>query len=226
MNPVIRYSALCGALASLTLPYAYARVMGTLGAGWLGPRGCMGGPCRWWRWWSPLACAAGAAASAGIAQLTGARPGGPLLVAGWLVVLYAGALLCMVDVAVQRLPTPVIGAAALALMLVLVGHCLTTGQAQTLIRAGLAAGALGGGYLLVAVLGGDSVGLGDVRLAALLGAALGALGWPTVFYGALLPYPLAVPEAVIRLALRRSRDLAFGPYLVVGAFLAVGLVRH
>ncbi|MDM4783415.1 prepilin peptidase [Micromonospora sp. b486] len=171
----------------------------------------------------PLACGAGAGASAAVARLTGERPGGPLLTAGWLVVLYAGVLLSVVDVVTHRLPTPVIGTAALALAVTLAGHALTTGQTQTLIRAGLAASAVGGGYLLLAILGSSSVGLGDVRLAAFLGAALGALGWPAVLYGALLPYPLAAPEALMRLTLRRPRDLAFGPYLVAGAFLAVSV---
>ncbi|WP_240638388.1 peptidase A24 [Micromonospora aurantiaca] len=172
----------------------------------------------------PLVCGAGAGASAGVARLTGERPGGPLLAAGWLVVLYAGVLLSVVDVVTRRLPTPVIAAAALALAVTLAGHALSTAQAQTLIRAGLAAGAVGGGHLIFAVLGGSSVGLGDVRLSALLGAALGALGWPAVLYGALLPYPLAAPEALMRLTLHRPRDLAFGPYLVAGAFLAVALI--
>ncbi|MEU1605544.1 prepilin peptidase [Micromonospora matsumotoense] len=141
-------------------------------------------------------------------------------------VLYAGVLLSVVDIVTRRLPTPVIGVAAFVLGMVLVGHAFATSQGQTLIRAGLAAGALGGVYLLIAVLSGSAVGLGDVRLTVLLGAALGALGWPAVLYGSLLPYLLAVPEAAIRLALRRQPNLAFGPYLLAGAFLSATLVDH
>ncbi|WKU03393.1 peptidase A24 [Micromonospora sp. HUAS LYJ1] len=156
----------------------------------------------------------------------GDHPGGSLLVAGWLVVLYTGALLSIVDVVTRRLPTPAIGMAAFALGTTLVGHAIATGQGQTLTRAGLAAGAAGGAYLLIAVTGCSMMGLGDIRMMALLGGALGALGWPAVLYGILLPYLLAAPEAVIRLALRRKPNLAFGPYLLAGALLSVALVNH
>ncbi|MFJ6199107.1 peptidase A24 [Micromonospora sp. NPDC092111] len=229
MTSLMWCSALCGALAGVAMPYASARTVSTLRPQ---PRSgrtpaLAGGMCgrRWWQW-SPLACGGGAVVSVGVARLVGDRPGGSLLVAGWLVVLYAGMLLSMVDVRTRRLPTPVIGVAALGLGMTLVGHAFATDQGQTLIRAGLAAGALGGFYLLIAVLGGSAVGLGDVRLTTLLGGALGALDWPAVLYGCLLPYLLAAPEAVIRLALRRQPDLAFGPYLLAGAFLSVALINH
>jgi leader peptidase (prepilin peptidase)/N-methyltransferase len=45
-----------------------------------------------------------------------------------------------------------------------------------------------------------------------------------VLWGGLLPYALAAPEALIRVALRRQPDLAFGLYLLAGAFLSVALV--
>ncbi|WSZ77748.1 hypothetical protein OH804_04425 [Micromonospora sp. NBC_00860] len=84
----------------------------------------------------------------------------------------------------------------------------------------LAAAALGGLYLALVLVAGSGIGLGDVRLFALLGAALGATGWPAVLLGGLLPFVLAVPEALARLALRRAHSVAFGPYLVAGALIA------
>ncbi|WP_433346947.1 prepilin peptidase [Micromonospora sp. CA-111912] len=134
--------------------------------------------------------------------------------------MHTGVLLTAVDVAVRRLPTPVISAAALSVGVVLAGQAATTGQAQTLLTAALAAAALGGLYLALVLVGGSGMGLGDVRLAALLGAALGAISWPAVLLGGLLPFVLAVPEALARLALRRAHSIAFGPYLVAGALIA------
>ncbi|MFB9854503.1 prepilin peptidase [Micromonospora andamanensis] len=146
-----------------------------------------------------------------------------LLVAAWLAVLYVGLLLAAVDVATRRLPSPILAAAAMAVGVCLVGHAGVTGQWCTLATALLASGVLGGGHLLLALVGGGAVGMGDVRMAAVLGASLGALGWTAVMWGAVLPYVLAVPEAVVRLASPRRPDLAFGPYLLVGALLAVTL---
>ncbi|WFE51220.1 hypothetical protein [Micromonospora sp. WMMD1155] len=116
--------------------------------------------------------------------------------------------------------TAAIGAAALAVGAVLAGQAAATGQARTLTAAALAAAALGGLYLALVLVAGSGMGMGDVRLAALLGAALGATGWPTVLLGGLLPFVLAVPEALARLALHRAPNLAFGPYLVTGALVA------
>ncbi len=70
------------------------------------------------------------------------------------------------------------------------------------------------------------LGFGDVRLAALLGLALGHLGWAEVvvgLYAALLVF--GVPGLVLAVA-RRDRALlrrprAFGPALLVGALLGV-----
>ncbi|MEV0005958.1 prepilin peptidase [Micromonospora sp. NPDC050980] len=166
-----------------------------------------------------------AAASTGIAELVAGRSGGPLLVGVWLIVLYAGVLLAGVDVETRRLPTPIIGAASIAVATALCVHTLVTDQTRTLLTALLAAGTLGGGYLLMTALGITAVGMGDVRLAALLGAALGALGWPAVLWGALLPYVLAAPEALTRLAVGKP-DLAFGPYLIAGGVLAVVVAGH
>src|SRR5690349_15532891 len=67
------------------------------------------------------------------------------------------------------------------------------------------------------------MGLRDVRLAALLGASPGTLGWQAVLWSDLL-YALAAAEALTRLTLRRQPDLAFGPHLLAGAFLSVALV--
>ncbi|WP_282288711.1 prepilin peptidase [Micromonospora sp. WMMD998] len=139
----------------------------------------------------------------------------------WLVVLYSGALLAAVDISVRRLPTPVIAAAAAAVFAILVTEAAITADGRRLASAAAAGAVLGGGYLLLALIAGSGMGLGDVRLAALLGAALGTLGWDAVLLGAVLPYLLAAPAAFIRLVRRDGGRLAFGPYLVAGALAAL-----
>ncbi|MFG2058542.1 prepilin peptidase [Micromonospora sp. NPDC048930] len=233
IGPVLWYGTLCGALAGAALPHACAQIVASLrprvDAEHVAPvpRARLPPPGGWSPQHTRDAILSGlglAAASAGVAWLLNEGPDGLLLVAVWLVVLYAGLLLAVVDVVTRRLPTPIVAAAALAVGGLLAGHAFITGQTRTLVTAALAAGALGGGYLFLAIGGGSGMGMGDVRLAALLGASLGTLGWPAVLWGGLLPYALAAPEALTRLALRRQPDLAFGPYLLAGAFLSVALV--
>ncbi|RNH94183.1 peptidase A24 [Micromonospora aurantiaca] len=236
MNPTVLGLALFGgALAGLVLPHAYiwlvAKPQASVdlplsqadGGGTSAPR-CV--PVR-----SALMlvavselCGIGlAVASAGLVWLLRDAPGGLPQLTVWLVVMHNGVLLAAVDVAVRRLPTSAISAAALPVGVVLVSQAATTGQAHTLVTAVLAAAALGGLYLALVLVAGSGMGMGDVRLAALLGAALGAAGWPAVLLGGLLPFVLAVPEALARLALRRAPSLAFGPYLVAGALMAAVL---
>ncbi|MFG1648349.1 prepilin peptidase [Micromonospora sp. NPDC049275] len=229
-GPVLWCAALIGALAGLTMPDAYVRIMTTLTAPNAQPspsrhthhRPHASRPAQ--RTLDALASGiAMAAAFTGMAWLLGDRPDGLLLVATWATVLYAGTLLAAVDVATRRLPTPIIGIATLAIGIILTAHALATGQAHTLTTAALAGGALGGGYLLLALITTSQMGLGDVRLAVLLGTSLGVIGWPAVFLGAALPYALAVPEALTRLLLRRQPDIAFGPYMLAGAVLSAAL---
>ncbi|WP_238324160.1 prepilin peptidase [Salinispora pacifica] len=215
-----------GALAGLTLPHAYTRLATkpavTAGPSKLGAaEGDTSAAARNVRTTVSALCGIGmAVASGGLAWLLRDARGGLPLLAVWLVVMHNGVLLAAVDVAIRRLPTLVISIAALAVGTVLAGEAAITGQAQMLVTATLAAAALGGLYLALVIVAGSGMGLGDVRLAALLGAALGAISWPAVFLGGLLPFVLAVPEALARLALRRAHSIAFGPYLVAGALIA------
>ncbi|MCZ7421186.1 prepilin peptidase [Verrucosispora sp. WMMA2121] len=164
-----------------------------------------------------------AVASVGIEmRLRSAEPRSLATLAVWLVVLYSGALLAAVDIAVRRLPTPVIAVAAAAVFAILAAEAAMTADGRRLVIAAAAGATLGGGYLLLALIAGSGMGLGDVRLAALLGAALGTLGWDAVLVGAVLPYLLAAPAALIRLVGRRGEgSMPFGPYLVAGALAAL-----
>ncbi|MET7831328.1 prepilin peptidase [Micromonospora sediminicola] len=173
----------------------------------------------------PLGSVSLAVTSIGIGlRLRSAELSGPATLAVWLVILYSGALLAAVDIAVRRLPTPVIAVAAAAVFVILAAEAAMTADGRRLVIAAAAGAALGGGYLLLALLGGSGMGLGDVRLAALLGTALGTLGWNAVLLGAVLPYLLAAPAALAHLASRVEGSMAFGPYLVAGALIALVLI--
>ncbi len=145
----------------------------------------------------------------------------------YLVLVPAAAALAAVDADVHRLPN------ALTLPLVPVELALlalaswATGDAAALRRAVVAAVLVGGGFVLLALLlHGRSIGMGDAKLMLSLAPALAWLGWPQLVVGIWLGFVLGGLAALWLLLARRasgSTHLAFGPWLVGGALLAVSL---
>ncbi|MEU8960903.1 A24 family peptidase [Streptomyces sp. NPDC048491] len=157
---------------------------------------------------------------AALAAATGAHPE----LAVWLLLAPLAVLLCLVDLAVRRLPDaltlPFAGAAAalLGLAALLPGHA---GSWPTALLGGLV---LGGGYLVLFLVNPAGLGFGDVKLALGLGVALGWYGWPVLLAGALLGLLLGAVYGVGLVVFRRaSRKTAFplGPFLIAGAFAAL-----
>ena len=84
--------------------------------------------------------------------------------------------------------------------------------------------AYGGGLLLIALIRPGGMGMGDVKLAALIGVVLGAVGGlGTVGVAAAVAILSGGLGGVVALVAGRSRKsaLPFGPFLAAGAVLAV-----
>ena len=134
----------------------------------------------------------------------------------------ACALLVVLDLAVYRLPDAIVGPMYPILAVALTVQTAITGDWSRLGRAAIAGAALALGYLVLALLAPSGLGLGDVKLAGLLGAFLGWAGWPNVLIGTLAAFTLnGVVAAVLLLTRRvtRSGALAFGPWMVAGAII-------
>ena len=89
------------------------------------------------------------------------------------------------------------------------------------LRAGIGLLAFGGGLFVVAAVSGG-MGMGDVKLAALEGVALGALGLRYVAVAAGATVLLGGIGGIVALLLGRGRKSAipFGPYLAAGAVVS------
>lgn len=163
------------------------------------------------------------ASAAVLAVLLGRFGGQPDTVAlGFLGVL--GVALAAIDIAVQRLPDRLVLPAYPVLLILLTGPAMIEQSGAALIRSLLAGVALAAGYLGLALVRPGSLGGGDIKLAGLTGLAMGWLGWHTVLVGSLLAFALSAIASVALLATRRitlHSHLAFGPFLLAGALLAI-----
>jgi leader peptidase (prepilin peptidase)/N-methyltransferase len=142
----------------------------------------------------------------------------------FLVLAAAGMLLALIDLRHRLLPDRVVLPSVGIGVLLLALGALGEGSWSTLGRALLGAVALFAVFLVLALISPASLGMGDVKLAALLGLYLGWLGWSSVVLGAAAGF---VVQALLALALLAGRriglksELPFGPAMLVGAALVV-----
>jgi leader peptidase (prepilin peptidase)/N-methyltransferase len=158
-------------------------------------------------------------AGAVIAALLAARLGPSPRLPIYLLAAVPGLLLALIDLRCRRLPDRLVGALALT-----AGLPLTVLAPARLGPALLAASAVLVAYGMLAALPGGGLGLGDVKLAAVLGLILGFAGWPTVVLGVVAAHLINGPIALFLLVTGRAkgkRALPFGPALLAGALLAL-----
>lgn len=143
--------------------------------------------------------------------------------------LYLGAIgvaLTFIDVDVHRLPDLIVLPSYPISFVLLLVPTVVTGQWGALLRAVLAALVLFAVYFVLALVspGGGGLGFGDVKLAGVLGLLLGWVGWGPVAVSVLAAFVIGGVIAVALLAARRasrSTQIAFGPSMVLGAWLAL-----
>jgi leader peptidase (prepilin peptidase) / N-methyltransferase len=86
--------------------------------------------------------------------------------------------LAFIDIAVRRLPDPLTAAAYAGTLTLLAVAALTSHQPGQLGRAAIGAAALACFYLALSLIRPGGMGLGDVKLAASVGAAHGQAEYP------------------------------------------------
>lgn len=146
----------------------------------------------------------------------------------WLVPLVpVGIALSVVDWHTKLLPRVVVLPATLATILLVVVVGLVTDEREALVRALLAMVVARSFFWVLWFVRSAGMGFGDVRLAALLGLALGWAGWDQLALGVWSSFVLFAVPALVVVVARRDRTLLkrsfpFGPFMVAGAL--AGLV--
>lgn len=147
--------------------------------------------------------------------------------AGWHLpalwyLLWLTLTLTVIDIDIRRLPDQIVlpGYALSAAALVLAhGH-----DPAALGRAALGAVSLGLLYGVIIVIYPAGMGFGDVKLAPILGAYLGATSWAALGVGAVAGFAVGGVAALVLLAVRRGRHgpgVPFGPAMLAGTWVAL-----
>lgn len=175
--------------------------------------------------------------AAGAAQPGGSDPGADsshawvvqtIVLATCLVLSLSCICLAAMDFDVHRLPDRLMWPSMGLLLLGLGVAGIVAGAWGDLARVILAGLACSLGYLALAMLslarGSLAVGLGDVKLAGLLGMGLGWFGWQTVLTGMYAGFLVGGLFAIFLLLTRRTDRhgyLAYGPPMMVGALVGL-----
>lgn len=135
-----------------------------------------------------------------------------------------GLALAAIDLDTQRLPNVLTLPSYAVLGVLLLLPAFAEGDWSAYLRAWLGALALFGFYFLLAMIYPSGMGLGDVKLAGVLGLVLGWLGWGVLVVGGFLGFLLGAVVGgalmVVHRAGRKSK-IPFGPFMLVGALLAI-----
>jgi len=170
-------------------------------------------------WWVPVTSVLAAAAAGPFLSTLPA-----VVLATYLLALVWAVVLAVIDLEVLRLPDLLV-LRAYPVAAVLLALCsLVTDDGAALLRALACAGSGVGFFLAAALLSPRSqgLGLGDVKLAGVLGALLGWLGWYEAFLGLLSGFVIAALVTLPLLVLRRverSGSIPLGPAMLTGAYL-------
>lgn len=167
-----------------------------------------------------LMAVSGAAVLGSLAAVIGLRPA----VVAFLMMGIAGVMLAIIDLQHHRLPDRLTLTCAVASVLALLVDALSIDSWSALLRALICAASAGGLFLVMAVISPRGMGLGDVKLAALLSLHTGWLSESLAVLALLLGFVIGAGAALLLLALRRvslGTAIPFGPALLLGAWIVV-----
>lgn len=132
--------------------------------------------------------------------------------------------LAAIDLDTHRLPDAIVLPSYGVLGALLAGAAIATGDLEAAARAAAGAGILFAGYLALALISPRGMGMGDVKLAGVIGLMLGWFGWAALAVGTLAAFLLGGLVGIgLILARRASRNtgIPFGPWMLGGAWVGI-----
>lgn len=147
-----------------------------------------------------------------------------LVLVAYLYFAAIGVALALIDVDSHKLPDAIVLPAYIVGAVLLIAASLVGGDYAALLRSGIAMAALALIYFIVAFAWPGGMGLGDVKLAGVLGIFLGWVGWGPLVVGSFSAFVLGGIFGVILIASKRGNrksGIPFGPWMLVGAWVGV-----
>lgn len=136
----------------------------------------------------------------------------------------ASIALALIDLELRRLPDPIVRLSIAVVAGLLALAALLAGDWAGLLGVAGGAAALFALYLAIALVYPQGIGGGDVKLAPVLGAALGFVGWGALAVGAFAGFLFGALSGLLLIALRRATrktGIPFGPFMLLGAWVGL-----
>ncbi|PZE28203.1 MULTISPECIES: A24 family peptidase [unclassified Curtobacterium] len=147
-----------------------------------------------------------------------------VLLLAFLYLMAISVALALIDVDTHTLPNAITYPSSVVLAVLLAGASALSGDWAAFVRGVIGAAALGVLYLVLAIAVPGGMGLGDVKLAGILGLALAYLGWGPLAVGAFGAFLVGGIFALVLVAARRAKwrgGIPFGPSMLTGAWIGV-----
>lgn len=148
----------------------------------------------------------------------------PLVVVAYVLFAVVSVLLAVIDVRTHRLPNAIVLPSLAVAVLLFAAAAIVTGDASSLVRAGIGMAAMFVFYLALRLASPRGMGGGDVKLAGLIGLYLGWAGWAALTVGAVAGFVLGGLYALVLLLTRRAERrtaIPFGPWMILGAWTGI-----
>lgn len=132
--------------------------------------------------------------------------------------------LALIDIDVHRLPDVIVLPSYLVLLGLLAVGSATAGDWSGMVRALIGCAAMFAFYFVTWFVYPSGIGFGDVKLAGVLGLALGWLGWEELVVGWFAAFLVAGVYALVLVLARRAgrrTGIAFGPWMLIGAAIGI-----
>lgn len=132
--------------------------------------------------------------------------------------------LVLIDIDTHRLPNAIVLPSYPVILVLLGAACVFGAPWESLLRAAIAGLILYAFYFILRVVRPDGMGGGDVKLAGVLGIALGWIGWGALVVGAFAAFVLGGVFGIALMVVRRAgrkTAIPFGPWMIAGAWAGI-----
>lgn len=152
------------------------------------------------------------------------QPGFWLVLVAFLYLASISIALTLIDLDTHRLPNAIVLPAYIVLGVLFAAACVFGAPWEALLRAAIGGAVLYAFYFVLRLARPGGMGGGDVKLAGVLGMALGWIGWGALVVGAFAAFVLGGLFGIALMLMRRAgrkTAIPFGPWMIAGAWVGI-----